>query len=233
MPGQYSLINPKSIGRTPAATLIWRWSFMKRLGLLALAVLIAFAIPLAWAEPTKLDDDTKVHPDFNQMATHKGGRWTQPLMPMFEEAAARHDVPLPLLLTLGYFGSAFENRGDAPTIEGGYGVMALRENKITGKSLAEGEKLTKTPKEKLKIDPKANINAAAAVLAHYAKKQGIDKSKGLEAWLGPVIEYAGLEEEFSRLFAMEIFQKLQSGLDWTNSFGERFYFLLKISGQLI
>lgn len=197
---------------------------MKRLGLHALTILLAIAVPLACVGSPKFDDDTKGHPDFDRMATQRGGRWQQPLMPLFEEAAARHDVPLPLLLTLGYFGSAFENRGDAPTIEGGYGVMALRENKTGGKSLAEGEELTKAPKEKLKVDPKENINAAAAVLAHYAKKQGIDKSKGLEAWLGPVIEYAGLEEEFSRLFAMEIFQKLQSGLDWTNSSGERFYF---------
>ena len=40
-------------------------------------------------------------------------------MPMFESAAAKYSVPLPLLLTLGYYGSAFENRGSAPTIVGG------------------------------------------------------------------------------------------------------------------
>ncbi|MGB4256395.1 MAG: hypothetical protein WBL15_01690, partial [Phycisphaerae bacterium] len=45
--------------------------------------------------------------------------WQQPLMPVFEEAAAGYNVPLDLLLTLAKMGSAFENRGDARTIEGG------------------------------------------------------------------------------------------------------------------
>ncbi|NLN79154.1 MAG: hypothetical protein GX141_09585, partial [Armatimonadetes bacterium] len=58
--------------------------------------------------------------------------WGYDLMPVFEEASATYNVPLPLLLALGHFGSAFENRGDARTIENGYGVMALRKNDMGG-----------------------------------------------------------------------------------------------------
>lgn len=153
------------------------------------------------------------------------GRWNQPLMPLFEAAAERHNVPLPLLLTLGYFGSNFENRGDAPTIEGGYGVMALRENNKWGcNSLLEGADLVKMPPGLLKVHAAGNINAAAAVLSAYANKFKIDRSKGLEAWLEPIIKYAGLDEENSRFFAAEIYEKLLTGMDYTNSAGERFYF---------
>jgi len=146
-------------------------------------------------------------------------------MPDFERAAAKHDVPLPLLLTLGYFGSHFENRGDAPTIEGGYGVMALRANNVWhSDSLGEGAGLTKVPKERIIVDPGRNIEAAATVLSAYADQMKIDRSKGLEAWLYPVIKYAGLDAQYSRMFAMEIFDKLVKGLDYVNSAGEAFQF---------
>ena len=160
-----------------------------------------------------------------EAAQGHGQGWDKPLMPMFEKAAANHDVPLPLLLTLAYFGSAFENRGDAPTIEGGYGVMALRDNNFwKSDTLGEGANLTKVPRGQLKTDAFGNINAAAAVLSAYANQMGIDRSKGLDQWLRPVIKYAGLDEEYSRMFAMEVYEKLLTGLDWTNSSGERFQF---------
>ena len=147
------------------------------------------------------------------------------LMPAFIKAADRHDVPLPLLLTLGYFGSHFENRGDAPTIEGGYGIMALRSyNMWKSDSLGEGARFTKADPERLKTDPIGNINAAAAVLSAYADQMKIDRGKGLQEWLQPVIKYAGLDAQYSRMFAMQIFEKLATGLDFINSAGERFYF---------
>jgi len=195
----------------------------KSLGFTSLLVVLLLTVPLVVCKSAPSNEE-KDHPDFDVQAHVKGGKWSQPLMPIFESAARKHDVPLPLLLTLAYFGSAFENRGDAPTIEGGYGVMALRDNKTGGKSLEEGAGITKVPKEQLKTNPHANINAAAAVLSAYAHQMKIDRSKGLEAWLEPVIKYAGLEEEFARLFAREVYEKLMTGLDWTNSSGERFFF---------
>lgn len=189
-----------------------------RVSALILSVVVLLSAP-ALCKP----DDEKALPDFVHVMKAKVP-WTRPLMPMFERAAAKYDVPLPLLLTLGYFGSAFENRGDAPTIEWGYGVMALRENPFGGKSLAEAEALTGVPKSDLKVHPHHNIDAAARVLSRYADEMGIDRSQGLQAWLNPVIRYAGLDEEYSRFFAAEVFDRLRNGLDWQNSLGERFYF---------
>ncbi|HET6454427.1 MAG TPA: family 10 glycosylhydrolase [Armatimonadota bacterium] len=190
---------------------------------LCVSLILMLAFGLAVADtPVEEGGD---HLDLTTMATQPGGPWNQPLMPMFEEAAARHDVPLALLITLGYFGSAFENRGDAPTIEGGFGVMALRgRNWMGADSLGEGADLIKMPPGLLKVHARGNINAAAAVLSAYAHQMGIDRSQGLQAWVEPVIKYAGLDEENSRFFAAEVYEKLLTGLDWTNTSGERFYF---------
>lgn len=158
--------------------------------------------------------------------------WSYDLGPVFEAASAKYDVPQPLLVTLAYFGSAFVNRGDAPTIEGGYGVMALRQNSLGGNSLAEAAALTGVSETDLKLKADANIMGAAAVLSSYAKMYQVDRSKGLDAWLNVVIKYAGLDAESSRFFAMEIFGKLQSGLDAASNDGERLGFAVQDIGAV-
>ena len=94
--------------------------------------------------------------------------WDYDLGPVFQAASAKYNVPLPLLLALGHFGSAFENRGDARTIENGYGVMALRKNDMGGTSLADAAALTGVSEEDLKVNANLNIMGAAAVLDAYA-----------------------------------------------------------------
>ncbi|MCC6484677.1 MAG: N-acetylmuramoyl-L-alanine amidase [Armatimonadetes bacterium] len=150
--------------------------------------------------------------------------WPSALLPIFQSAAADYNVPLELLLTIGYYGSGFENRGDDSTVEGGYGLMALRKNTLGGDSLTLGAQLLNTSETTLKLDAQANILAAAAVLDEYARQAKISREKGVEAWLAPVIRYGGLDEEGSRFWAMEIFRQIKSGLDITNSEGERFAF---------
>ncbi len=154
------------------------------------------------------------------------------LNPIFKAAAKKYNVPLDLLLTLGWFGSNFENRGDAPTIEGGYGIMALRDNILGSDTLVLGASLVGASPETTKTDPKANINAAAAVLSSFANAAGINRDGGIDAWLHPVISYAGLDEENSRLFAMEVFQKLQRGFEHVNSQGEGFGFSAQSIGSV-
>ena len=150
--------------------------------------------------------------------------WSYQLGPIFESASAKYQVPLPLLLTLAKFGSGFENRGDAPTIEGGYGVMALRQNSLGGTSLAEAAALTSVTEEDLKTRADLNIYGAAAVLDSYATMWQVDRNAGLDAWLDVIVKYAALDPESSRMFAMEIYDKLQKGMDQVNSSGERFSF---------
>lgn len=148
--------------------------------------------------------------------------WNAPLLPVFEQAAEDYDCPIELLLVLGQMGSAFENRGSLPTIEQGYGVMALRQNRWGSRSIALASRLTGIHISQLKVDPIANICGAAAVLDAYAWQERIDRTKGVEAWLPVVIRYAGLDVENSQLFAMELYQKLQRGFTVTNRRGEQF-----------
>ena len=183
-------------------------------------LLILVSCVFATADP----DDERMPQDLRSLAITDTKPWSRPLMPVLQAAARKYDVPVALLLALGYFGSNFENRGGAPTIEGGYGVMALRDNWHGAKSLVHGATKTASTAHILKIDPAANIRAAAAVLDSYATEMGIDRTKGLEAWLKPVIKYAGLDEENAKYFAAEIFEKLAAGLDYTNAAGERFQF---------
>lgn len=152
------------------------------------------------------------------------GPWPEPLGPLFDDAASGYGVPRELLVTLAYIGSAFENRGDQPTIEYGYGVVALRENTWGGSSLAMASQLISVSPDVLKVDPQANILGAAAVLDLYLTEAGADRSGGLDAWRPAVVRYAGLDADSSEIFADQVFGHLAKGLDVTNSQGERFFF---------
>jgi N-acetyl-anhydromuramyl-L-alanine amidase AmpD len=171
----------------------------------------------AVAAPQELAHDT-VDPALLKAAPE----WQQSLMPLFQQASDAYAVPMDLLLTLAKAGSAFENRGTAATLEGGYGVMALRKNDMGGNSLELAAQLTGTTTDQLMADPAANILGAAAVLNAYAIEAGVDRAGGVEAWLPAVIKYAGLDEEDSKFFAYGIYEWIQLGFSVTNTYGEEF-----------
>lgn len=169
------------------------------------------------------------HPDLSHDHEHpdptvlRGApEWQRPLMPAFEAAAETYDVPLDLLLVLGKLGSGLENRGNVPTMEGGYGVMALRDNELTGDSLVLAAGSLNVSTDDLIRDPALGIAGAAAALDLYANRAGVDREAGIEAWLPAVISYAGLDGEDSRFFAVSVYELLQVGIDYVNSYGERF-----------
>ena len=147
---------------------------------------------------------------------------SNPLMPVFEQAAADYRVPLPLLLVLAQMGSGFEDRGGAATIEGGYGLMALRDNAWGGDSLPAAARILQSDPQTLKTDPVLNIRGAAAVLSGYADAAGVDRSAGLAAWEPVLIRFAGLDDQNSRLFAAQAFEKLAAGFTVTTRLGETF-----------
>ncbi len=193
--------------------------------MLALVLLTATCVVFAQQEAPIDQSMGRLPADLSATDNGIRAQWNRPILPLFEGAAADYHVPLPLLLALGYIGSHFENRGNTPTIEGGYGAMALRsDNMWHSNTLLEASALTKTSAEQTKVDPTKNIAAAAALLSKYADELQIDRSKGLDAWLQPVIKYAGLDEEYSRMFAMEVYERLLKGLDYVNTEGERFSF---------
>ena len=186
------------------------------------SVLVLTVLLLTFVGGMALADTAE--PDAEPQAPAEVQLWSYELMPVFQSASEKYNVPLPLLLAVGYIGSDFENRGAYATIEGGYGMMALRKNNQGGTSLAEAAALLNATEEDIMLKGDLNIMGAAAVLDKYAKMWQIDRGQGLDAWLEPLIKYAALDPQGSRMWAMEIYELLQNGLDTVNSSGQRFTF---------
>ena len=219
-----------------------------KLHLLIIAIVLLSLAGAAVAQEPNLPGSLDYQSGFGSATPVNKIDWSGPLTPIFEAAAAKYHVPLPILLTLGYFGSAFENRGDAPTIEGGYGVMALRKNNTGGTSLAEAVALLNADPDRaglppvteqdMKVKADVNIMGAAAVLDYYATRWQLPNDEqghhvqDVDAWFNVIIQYAGLASptkpvedplylEYSKFFAMEIYEKLKNGMDSVNTSGER------------
>ncbi len=60
----------------------------------------------------------------------------------------------------------------------------------------------------------------------------VDRTKGLDAWLNVIIKYAALDPDYSKMFAMEVYEKLKAGLDCVNTSGERFTFAAQGIGSV-
>ncbi len=195
------------------------------LGIVAALVLFASS-GFAWAQvPGQAIEDFKASLDPQVFEAGGYGAWSTQLNPIFDNAAATYNVPRELLVALGYLGSGFENRGSQPTIEDGYGVMALRQNKWGGDSLTVAAGLINSTPEAVKSDPDQNIMGAAAVLNAWAQEAAIDRKGGLDAWLPVLLRYAGLaDNDLDKMFAGEVYTKLKDGINVTNSYGETFGF---------
>ncbi len=94
------------------------------------------------------------------------------LMAEFRAAAEEYDVPVEVLLAIGYVNTrwempppeASEYEKGSPHGWGGYGIMALVKTP-SADTLGEASRLTGIPEEKLKTDRAANIRGGAAILA--------------------------------------------------------------------
>jgi N-acetylmuramoyl-L-alanine amidase len=134
-------------------------------------------------------------------------------------AATEYDVPVELLLAMGYTNTLWEM--PPPTASdyepgdlhgrGAYGLMQLYQNPSRD-TLGRAAGLTGLSEKELKNDRAANVRGGAAVLADMA---GTPKPDGLDGWHEPVAEYGGTE-----LYAQEVFQTLKRGASGTTSTGE-------------
>ena len=111
------------------------------------------------------------------------------LMEEFEGAAKEYQVPMELLLAMGYVNTRWEmpppeaNRYEPGDLHGwgSYGIMQLVQNPSSN-TLGEASKLTGITEEKLKTDRRSNILGGAALLA---ESQGQRPSR-LGDYLGAV-----------------------------------------------
>ncbi len=155
-----------------------------------------------------------------------GGSSRATLVQEFREAAREYDVPLPVLLAIGYVNTRWEmpppeasayERGD-PHGWGGHGIMALVQDPSSD-TLAEAAELTGISEEELKRDRASNIKGGAALLA---ASQGDDKPGNVAEWFqalgGDGRPSRGAEEIDStsgvgggELYASQVFETLGSG----------------------
>jgi len=94
------------------------------------------------------------------------------LVKEFEEAADKYDVPVNLLLAMGYVNTRWEmpppgasaHRPGDPQGRGAYGIMQLVRNDDED-TLGDASRLTGISEEQLKTDRRSNILGGAALLA--------------------------------------------------------------------
>jgi hypothetical protein len=138
----------------------------------------------------------------------------------FRLAAAKYEVPIELLMAMGYVNTLWEMPppdasdyvpGDIHG-RGTYGIMQLVQNPWED-TLGRAASLTGLSEAKVKTERAANVSGGAAVLAGIA---GNDGHSGFNDWYEAVAEYGGGE-----LYAQEVFETLESGASATISTGER------------
>lgn len=163
------------------------------------------------------------------------GRSRATLIQEFREAASEYDVPLPVLMAIGYVNTRWEMPPpDASAYErndphgwGGFGIMALVQNPSSD-TLGEAAELTGISEEELKRDRASNIKGGAALLA---ASQGDDKPGNVAEWFqalgGDGRPSRGAEEIDStsgvgggELYASQVFGALRTGASKRTQDGE-------------
>ncbi len=134
------------------------------------------------------------------LGTAGGGvqaRTASSLERQFEAAAREYEVPVELLLAMGYYNTRWEmpppsasayRKGD-PEGRGDYGIMQLTQNPSRN-TLGKAAKLTGLSADRLKNDRSANIKGGAAVLSALAGKA---KPKSLDGWQEALTRYANAD----------------------------------------
>ena len=144
------------------------------------------------------------------------------LVAEFREAAEKYDVPVGLLLAIGYVNTRLEmpppgasayEPGDLHGT-GAYGIMQLVQNPSSD-TLGEASRLTGISEEELKTDRRSNILGGTALLA---ESQG-ERPARLEDYFGAVAGKGGRGKIYEavagigagELFAGQVFDALRSG----------------------
>ncbi len=136
-----------------------------------------------------------------------------------QSAAKEYDIPVELLLAMGYVNTLWEmpppgasdyQQGD-PEGRGAYGIMQLVQNPSRN-TLGRAALLTGRSGAMLKTSRAANVLGGAAVLSYIV---GTSKPRDLNGWQQAVAEYGGTD-----LYAVEVYETLREGAFLTISTGE-------------
>jgi N-acetyl-anhydromuramyl-L-alanine amidase AmpD len=161
------------------------------------------------------------------------------LMATYQAAAKEYGVPASILLSIGYNESRWEPHGNAPSADGGYGLMDLTAKSfrsVSGRTgapitvslvkthytLVDAARLLHVPVASLKANPTENIRGAAADLASYARHlNGGRLPATVGGWYGAVAAYSGdIQQQSAELFAGDVFATVRSGASLVTSNGQ-------------
>ncbi|PZG56084.1 N-acetylmuramoyl-L-alanine amidase [Spongiactinospora gelatinilytica] len=144
----------------------------------------------------------------------------------FEQAARRHGVPENILLAVSYMESRWDCNGGRLSTAAGFGPMHLTDGDASSTSrrhhadglpsslhtLERAAELTGESTERLRMDPAANIDGGAALLADYQRALGAPPSADPADWYGAVARYSGATaEETAANFADEVYEVIHEG----------------------
>lgn len=141
----------------------------------------------------------------------------------FHNAAREFGVPEPVLLSVSYHLTLWEDHGGRPSTSGGYGPMHL--TRVPGShdpalhTLDRAARLLHAAPITLERNPVQNIRGGAALLAAYARAHGkLPRSMG--GWYPAVARYGGGGDTTSPFFAGAVFASIRAGLSRRISGGE-------------
>ena len=144
----------------------------------------------------------------------------------FSDAAVQYNLPVDLLLAIGYDESHFVQQGNPASgqdvEDGGYGVMHLIE-RSDNNSLDQAAALIGQSPDALKSDATLNIKGAAALMRSLLDKQGISVAADapIEQWQVAVAAYSeAIHPGVAALYLQEIYTLLHDGFRYTTPSGE-------------
>ncbi|MDP2269142.1 MAG: N-acetylmuramoyl-L-alanine amidase [Archangium sp.] len=140
---------------------------------------------------------------------------SSPLEATFQAASREYQVPVGVLKAVGYVETRLSFTPNLESGSGGVGVMQLARRGDQDR-LGEAMRLTGATEGKLRVDPKANVRGAAAVLRQlFERSQQSDAAldaNDVGDWYLAVSNYPGFDSAtFSADYAADVFLALETG----------------------
>jgi hypothetical protein len=141
---------------------------------------------------------------------------------VFERVGADTHIPTDLLAAIGYVETRWQMIEGAEEMEGApraFGLMAVREDQI-----AHAASLAGVDADDVRLDPEANVRAAAALLLEQADAVGLDTARrdDLGAWAPAVAAWSRIADDESRAeyVLRDVYGVLQDGVTGIAESGE-------------
>ncbi|AIG28453.1 N-acetylmuramoyl-L-alanine amidase [Brevibacillus laterosporus] len=150
----------------------------------------------------------------NPTAVYASPQSQQDLVKWFKEAADEYNVPLELLISIGWVESRLNDHDGEPNNINGYGFMNLVSNPER-KTLEEASEITGISIDELKTSTQSNIKGGAAILSKYQQEitENKDNSKDYKDWLEAVKLYSGADsDDISTSYAEDVFSLIENDL---------------------